>query len=166
MNSPIQKSRCPRWLFCLALAVLLQFGALPRSAAAAAESAITTPHAIPVQYYPYNTYPPDNYSPGAYNTYPPDNYSPGAYAPYDSAPNDTVPDVPWPYSDSNIRRDVRYLFVVDTFLDAINIRLQVQDGVVILTGRVKTWDNRSRAETDAYAAGARSVVNALKVLPY
>jgi hypothetical protein len=149
MKTTIQKSRCPSWLTCLLLAGLLQLTATPQLQAAPqpARTQDQDGSIIRAQYYPYQE--PSDTS-----------------APYNYAPSDNSLALAWPYSDSDIRRTVRFLFVTDTFLDAINIRLKVQDGAVLLTGSVKTWENRSRAETDAYAAGAQMVLNQLRVIPF
>ncbi|MDB6015951.1 MAG: hypothetical protein JWR19_440 [Pedosphaera sp.] len=101
-----------------------------------------------------------------------DMYAPDAAQGYGYYPNPDsgfgyLPQGGWPYSDSNICRTVRRQLVLDTFLvDAVQIKVGVQDAVVTLTGCVKTWDNRSRAENDAYGCGARSVVNLLQVRPW
>jgi hypothetical protein len=146
MNTLIHKPRCRSWLTCLFAAGLLTFTAAPRPAAAANPTRPSAP-VFQAQYSPYQ----DQF---------------GSSVPYNYAPPDNSLALGVPYSDSNIRRTVRFLFVTDTMLDAINIRLQVQDGAVLLTGSVKTYENRSRAETDAYAAGAQTVINQLRIIPF
>lgn len=64
----------------------------------------------------------------------------------------------------DIRRDVRSQLLSDNRLNKADIRVDVSDGTVILSGTVSTYSDRQEAEEDAYAiSGVTSVDNRLKV---
>lgn len=70
-----------------------------------------------------------------------------------------------PYSDREIRRSIEGQFFGDPFLNAFDVEVEVQNGVVTLSGRVDNSEDRRRAEANAYQAGARRVINYIKVRP-
>ncbi len=67
-------------------------------------------------------------------------------------------------SPVQIQKDVHEHLKWDTGLHASNIRVNLEDGSVILRGTVPTYSERVRAENDAYmVAGVRRVENLLAV---
>ena len=70
-----------------------------------------------------------------------------------------------PYSDREIRRNVENQFFGDSLVNAFDVDVDVRNGVVTLTGTVRNREDRRRAEMNAYEAGAKRVVNRLKVKP-
>lgn len=97
--------------------------------------------------------------PGAMPPLPPRVYPP-AYSP--PATNISGAE-PWPYSDPELRSQVEHALAADSLMHRTPIRVEVDQGVVTLKGAVDTWQDFYRAETDAYAAGARQVRNLLAV---
>src|SRR5262245_50702599 len=72
---------------------------------------------------------------------------------------------PW-QTDLELRRNIQGRLVHDTNLRPFRINVEARDGVVTLTGRVSTFQDRQRAEQDAYAARALVVQNRLEVAGY
>ena len=73
-------------------------------------------------------------------------------------------DAPWsPKEDDEIREDIDRRLRFSPVLDAKQIRLSVDDGVVTLSGTVDTWHERAAAGRHAYQGGARRVANELEV---
>ena len=70
---------------------------------------------------------------------------------------------PWPATDQDIRRNVRNELLNDELLDASGIRVFVRNDVVTLSGWVRFAADYYRAAQDAYAAGARHVLNQLRL---
>lgn len=66
-------------------------------------------------------------------------------------------------NDWEIQADVENQLWWSPFVDGEQIDVDVEEGIAILTGTVETWHERSVAAENAYEAGARSVVNNLKV---
>ena len=100
-------------------------------------------------------------------------YSPSPFTPGAPAPNPFEPPPPGAnhyagpirvYTDADIRQALWHDLASDSFIASpAGIHIQVRQGVAILTGWVNTRQELSRAETDAYAAGANDVINRLKV---
>lgn len=65
--------------------------------------------------------------------------------------------------DREIREDVRDELFWSPFVDAEDISVTVDDGVVTLEGTVVSMENRRAATKNAYDAGAKTVRNRLKV---
>ncbi len=98
-------------------------------------------------------------APVSWNLYPP--Y--GEY-PYVNPPFGDYPFYgPWPASDRDMERNIWHELLGDRLLDSFGIRVRVSEGVAILTGSVKFWADFYRADDDARAAGARGVLNQLRV---
>lgn len=73
-------------------------------------------------------------------------------------------DAPWqPKPDDDIREDVMRRLRWSPLLDASQITVSVDDGVVTLQGVVDTWHERTMAERHAHRAGARRVIDELDV---
>ena len=70
---------------------------------------------------------------------------------------------PSPTTDVELQRSVRNQFAADTLLRSFGIHVEVRNGIAILTGNADTWQDYTRAEADAYAAGAQAVNNQLRV---
>ncbi len=69
--------------------------------------------------------------------------------------------------DPQIREDVQDQLWWSPFVDSDDVNLEVDDGVVTLTGTVATYGERQAAEDNAYEGGAKDVVNDLMVTyPY
>jgi osmotically-inducible protein OsmY len=66
--------------------------------------------------------------------------------------------------DATITASVKTKFAADTDVAAHNIDVDTVEGVVTLTGKVDTWDEKREAESIARGTyGVRSVVNNLTV---
>ena len=74
------------------------------------------------------------------------------------------PTVPGPETDWEIERNVRKALFRNPYVDSEDIDITVNEGVVQLTGTVKTWSEREQAEKSARQGGARSVDNDLAVV--
>jgi osmotically-inducible protein OsmY len=66
-------------------------------------------------------------------------------------------------ADEDIREDTMRSLNWSPLLDADDITLTVDNGIVTLEGTVDTWQDRKSAGHHAGRAGARSVKNKLKV---
>jgi osmotically-inducible protein OsmY len=66
-----------------------------------------------------------------------------------------------PAPDWEIREDVRDHLLWSPFVDAEQVEVSVDDGVVTLTGVVDTWTERAAAEINAWDGGAKDVRNHL-----
>jgi BON domain-containing protein len=92
-------------------------------------------------------------------------FNPLSIAPYiDNQPTYYVSVEPSPTMDADLQASIRAQLARDPLLRAVGIQVTVQNGVAILSGSTDTWQNYTRAEADAYAAGARAVDNRLRVL--
>jgi len=100
-------------------------------------------------------FPPDVYIP------PPPLYG-GVVQPLPPAANNAAPGSRL-YSDEDIRRNIQKVMAGDSFLHYFGIHVSVGNGVATLTGTADTWQDRARAEIDAYAGGAAAVDNRLQV---
>jgi osmotically-inducible protein OsmY len=70
----------------------------------------------------------------------------------------------WPAkNDWSIHEDVESQLWWSPFVDADEVDISVEEGVVVLTGTVDTWQERSAAAKNAYDGGAKTVVNNLTV---
>jgi osmotically-inducible protein OsmY len=65
--------------------------------------------------------------------------------------------------DPQIRQDVQDQLWWSPFVDSDDVDLEVDNGVVTLTGTVDTYGERQAAEDNAYEGGAKDVVNNLMV---
>jgi len=65
--------------------------------------------------------------------------------------------------DFAIQRDVEQELFWNPFVDASQIHVSVEHGVVTLSGRVESWREYSLATGNAFEAGAKDVRNQLKV---
>jgi osmotically-inducible protein OsmY len=66
-------------------------------------------------------------------------------------------------SDREIRRDVRDQLFWSPYVDADEVSVSVDEGIVSLTGLVDTWSERDMAEKNAWDGGAKDVRNRLGV---
>ncbi|MBD3384741.1 BON domain-containing protein [candidate division KSB1 bacterium] len=66
-------------------------------------------------------------------------------------------------SDWMIKRDIESQYYWSPVIESDNITLTVENGVVTLTGKVDTWNERRAAERNAYEGGAKDVRNRLKI---
>ncbi|MGC9324685.1 MAG: BON domain-containing protein [Desulfomonilia bacterium] len=66
-------------------------------------------------------------------------------------------------SDWEIRQDINDELWWSPFVDANEVTVTVNDGVVTLTGTVDSWSEYRAAVKNAYDGGAESVINELKV---
>jgi osmotically-inducible protein OsmY len=65
-----------------------------------------------------------------------------------------------------VKKQIERTFQRQAVLDAKNVSVQVDDGEVILRGRVRSWAERQEAERAAWAApGTSSVKNYITVSP-
>ncbi len=71
-------------------------------------------------------------------------------------------------SDINIMEDVKDRIFWNTYADLNEINVEVDNGIVTLTGQVDSWVEWIEAEESAYEAGAKSVDNnlTLDLVPY
>lgn len=83
------------------------------------------------------------------------------YAPYWHA-GDSAPSVAL-RSDAQIAKDIRRHLTWSPFVDAAEVKVDVQSGRAILTGAVDSLSERSQAASNAYAGGAVAVDNRLSV---
>ena len=65
--------------------------------------------------------------------------------------------------DQQLQKALEYQLLWNSFLDAAEVHVAVVDGVVTLTGTVDSWVESGAAEDSALKAGARNVINHLKV---
>lgn len=65
--------------------------------------------------------------------------------------------------DADIREDAREQMVWSPFVDAEEVKIQVEDDVAILTGTVDSWLEKRKATENAYEGGAAWVENELVV---
>lgn len=73
-------------------------------------------------------------------------------------------DYQWVWArDQEIRDNVRDQLRWNPFVEADNVRLSVDDGVVTLHGTVNAWSEREEAEKNAFQGGAKDVINNLVV---
>jgi len=66
-------------------------------------------------------------------------------------------------SDRELKEDIEDELFWSPFVDSDEVTVFVEDGVATLTGTVDGWRERGAAEDNAYEAGARKVLNYLKV---
>jgi len=66
-------------------------------------------------------------------------------------------------SDQQLERDVEDELFWSPFVDSDRIRVEVDDGVVTLSGQADTWMERGAAQDNAYDAGATHVRNQIRV---
>jgi osmotically-inducible protein OsmY len=66
-------------------------------------------------------------------------------------------------NDWEIQQDVMNQLYWNPFVDLDDIRVTVENGVVILNGTVDTWVQRTSAERNAFEAGAKDVWDKIKV---
>lgn len=71
--------------------------------------------------------------------------------------------IPSASRDQQIQKAVEYQLTWNAFLDAAEVHVAVENGVVTLTGTVDSWLESGAAEDSALKAGARQVINNLKV---
>lgn len=68
---------------------------------------------------------------------------------------------------SGVKDQIRKAFARSAQIDADHVKVTVEDGLIVLTGTVRSWSERSEAEHAAWAAaGVRDVVNRLHVSGY
>ncbi len=66
-------------------------------------------------------------------------------------------------NDYEIQQDVMNQLYWSPFVDMDDVRIEVENGVVILDGTVDTWVERTSAAKNAYEAGAKDVWNKIEV---
>jgi len=66
-------------------------------------------------------------------------------------------------SDFELRQDIQEQFWWSPFLSVESLNVHVEDGVATLGGTVDSWRQRHIAEENAFATGARSVHNQLRM---
>ena len=67
-------------------------------------------------------------------------------------------------SDAGITSKIKSKFVADPDVKALDVSVETEEGVVYLTGRVKTQANKDKAEQLARdTSGVRQVVNNIQV---
>lgn len=66
-------------------------------------------------------------------------------------------------SDWMIKKDIKSQFYWSPVVESDDIQVAVENGVVTLTGKVETWNERRAAERNAYEGGAKDVHNRLKI---
>ena len=71
-----------------------------------------------------------------------------------------------PFSDAEIRLRIEDWLFRESFFDASSVRMTVRNGIVTWLGSVESWQDRQEAERQAYDAGARQVINRLRVGPW
>ncbi len=69
-------------------------------------------------------------------------------------------------SDWEIMHDANQQMYWNPFVDAADVNVEVDNGVVTLSGNVDTWLEKLNAQKNAYEAGARDVDNNLEVTYY
>lgn len=62
-------------------------------------------------------------------------------------------------TDAQLVKDVRYKLKWSPFVDADDIQISATDGVITLSGKVRTWFEENVATNQAYEAGASQVIN-------
>lgn len=83
----------------------------------------------------------------------------GATTPWGFAP----PAEPAVGDDAQLAAGVRRELAWSPFTDGEEIRIRAEDGVVTLSGEVESWTERGAAIENAYQAGARGVVDQLRI---
>lgn len=69
-------------------------------------------------------------------------------------------------TDKEIQESVDKMMDLDNAVDKKNIKIEVKDGVVTLSGSVPTFWEKSRAENDATVSmGVKKVINKIAVVP-
>ena len=66
-------------------------------------------------------------------------------------------------NDFDIQKNISRIFNSDSLLRRFGIHITVQNQVAILAGTADSWQDYFRAQSDAFAGGARSVDNRLAV---
>lgn len=87
--------------------------------------------------------------------------------PYDNRPPAYVDDTfgpPPPPSDAQIKKDIEKAFFWSPVVHRDDIKVNVDGGVAVLTGRVGNWIGYEEANRDAIKGGATAVVNKLNVV--
>jgi osmotically-inducible protein OsmY len=80
--------------------------------------------------------------------------------------NETEATHEWTWKpDWEIQEDVRSQLFWSPFVDSDQIEITVEGGVVELTGRVESWNEKMDAGRNAYDGGAKDVRNRIKVDP-
>ncbi|MFW6107168.1 MAG: BON domain-containing protein [bacterium] len=70
----------------------------------------------------------------------------------------------WTWKDDwKIRQDIESNLYWNPYVDEESVAVAVEDGVATLTGTVDSWYERRRAADEAWEAGAKSVINELRV---
>ena len=67
--------------------------------------------------------------------------------------------------DWQLQDDVHDQLFWSPFVDADQVKIDVEGGVVYLTGRVETWNEKADATKNAFDAGAKDVRNTIEVDP-
>ncbi len=65
--------------------------------------------------------------------------------------------------DWEIKQEIRERYSFNPYLDTRDVKIEVKDGIVTLTGEVKNWRQRTAAAENARKAGARAVINKLRI---
>jgi len=68
-------------------------------------------------------------------------------------------------SDLEIQKDITTELWWSPFVDSDEVKVDVEQGIVTLTGEVNSWTERTIAEENAYEGGAKDVINKLKIHP-
>jgi len=77
--------------------------------------------------------------------------------------NVTVREEWTPRDDREIKRDIEKQLFWSPFVDIDGVKVEVNDGVAILSGTVDTWNEYITAAENAFEGGARAVKNNLEV---
>lgn len=65
--------------------------------------------------------------------------------------------------DWEIKQEIRERYAFNPYLDTKDVKIEVKDGIVTLKGEVKNWRQRTAAAENARQAGARAVINKLRI---
>jgi len=65
-------------------------------------------------------------------------------------------------TDAQLTKDIEYGMKWSPFVDADNVKVTVKNGIVTLSGTVRSWFAATKAANEAYEAGAHEVINNLK----
>ncbi|MBD3167881.1 MAG: BON domain-containing protein, partial [candidate division Zixibacteria bacterium] len=65
-------------------------------------------------------------------------------------------------SDMELKHDINSNLYWSPFVNQDEIKVEVDDGVVTLTGTVYFWNERVAAEDNAFQAGAKDVINRIE----